>query len=71
LKIKEKDVPQAVSSSFKASDYAKWTLDDVYLVEDPEYKELYVYKATKGKEIMELVYKPSGDLLKAKSKTEK
>lgn len=70
VKINRKEVPEAVFNSFKASEFSNWTLDDTYLVEDSENKNLYMLKAVKGSNVMELLYKSNGELLKAKNKTE-
>jgi hypothetical protein len=69
-KIDEKDIPDQVKATFKESEYAKWTIDDVYSVDDSENKDMFLYKVGKGKNIMELLYSSSGDLIKAKNKTE-
>jgi hypothetical protein len=70
VKINEKDIPDQIKATFKASEYSKWTIDDVYSVEDAENKNMYLYKVEKGKNIMELLYNSKGDLIKAKNKTE-
>jgi hypothetical protein len=70
IKINEKDVPDQVKATFKGSEYSKWTIDDVYSVEDVENKNMYMYKVEKGRNIMELLYSSNGDLIKAKNKTE-
>lgn len=70
VKIDKKEVPEVVFNSLKSSEFSNWTLDDTYLVEDIENKDLYMFKVLKGSNVMELLYKSNGDLLKAKNKTD-
>jgi hypothetical protein len=68
FKVSEKDVPDAVRAAFRRSEQASWQVDDYYNVEDADAGILWMVKAVKGQETMELYYRPDGDLFKAKSK---
>lgn len=69
IEIHKKEVPEVVFNSLKTSEFSNWMLDNTYLVEDIENKDLYLLKVLKGSNVMELLYKSNGDLLKAKNKT--
>ena len=69
-KVTERDIPSAVTGAFKASEFAGWSMEDGYSVETPEAKNLVMLKVTRSKDTMELLYSATGDLIKAKKKTE-
>lgn len=68
IDMNKRDVPQAVMKAVEASQFAKWMLDDAELVQTPKYKTLYMVKVVKGFQETELLYTPTGELLKAKEK---
>lgn len=68
INMSKRDVPEVVMKAVKTTQFAKWMVDDAELVQTPEYATLYLVKLVKGFKIMELLYTPQGELLKAKEK---
>lgn len=66
--INKKDLPAPVIESHNKSEFQSWMIDDIELVETPDYKILYYIKVVKARNVTELLYNPTGELMKAKDK---
>ncbi|MDQ3190431.1 MAG: PepSY-like domain-containing protein [Bacteroidota bacterium] len=66
--INKKDLPTPVIDSYNKSEFNSWMIDDIELVETPDYKILYYIKVVKARKITELLYDPTGELMKATDK---
>lgn len=71
MEISKKELPEVVSNAWKSSEFGSWFLDNTEQVETPDHKVLYQLKLTKNGNEMELLYTPSGELMKAKNKSGK
>lgn len=58
------NLPDAVKTSFNATQYASWRVDDVDKLERPEAEVVYVIEVEKGKEEYDLYYAADGTLIK-------
>jgi len=59
------ELPAEVQSSFKASNYASWHIDDVDKLERSNTEVVYVIEAEQGNEEFDLYYSADGTLIKA------
>lgn len=57
-------LPQAVKTTFDASEYKKWLVDDVDKLERKGFETIYVIEVEKQNEERDLYYSEKGDLIK-------
>ncbi|KGL47995.1 PepSY-like domain-containing protein [Porphyromonas gulae] len=57
-------LPKAVRTAFEASEYAKWKVEDVDMVERNGTEVFYVIEVEKGEQEVDLYYMPNGKLIK-------
>ena len=58
-------LPEAVKTSFNASEYAQWRKEDVDKVERADMETIYVIEVEQGNQEMDLYYTEDGNLFKA------
>ena len=58
-------LPEAVKTSFNASEYARWRKEDVDKVERADMETIYVIEVEQGNQEMDLYYTEDGNLFKA------
>lgn len=59
------DLPAGVKTSFGASEYAQWTVDDVDMVERKDIETVYILEVEQGNQEYDLYYTEDGTLIKA------
>lgn len=63
-------LPAAVKSAFESSEYAKWKVDDVDMLERPDMEKVYVIEVESGKQEFDLYYSEEGILVKSVADTD-
>lgn len=61
-------LPEAVKTSFNASEYARWRKEDVDKVERADMETIYVIEVEQGNQEMDLYYTEDGNLFKASNR---
>ncbi|WP_320889167.1 PepSY-like domain-containing protein [Bacteroides sp.] len=63
-------LPSAVKSAFESSEYAKWKIDDVDMLERLDMETVYVIEVESGKQEFDLYYSAEGILIKSVADTD-
>lgn len=63
-------LPSAVKSAFESSEYAKWKIDDVDMLERLDMETIYVIEVESGKQEFDLYYSAEGILIKSVADTD-
>lgn len=62
--IRFDELPEAIKTAFRASEYKDWRIDDVDMIERKEMETSYVLEIEQGKQDCDLYYSPDGTLVK-------
>lgn len=65
------NLPETVQTSFNASEYASWRIEDVDLLEYPLTPMEYVIEVEQGEKEVQLFYSETGNLLRTRDVTNK
>ncbi len=68
VNINKKDLPSPVIEALSKSEFNSWMMDDIEIIETPDYKILYYIKVVKARNVTKLLYDPSGELMKVTDK---
>ncbi|MDR2911220.1 MAG: PepSY-like domain-containing protein [Bacteroidales bacterium] len=63
--VRYTDLPQAVKTAFEQSEYPKWHIDDIDMLEYPDREAVYIIEVEQGNAEYDLWFSPDGVLVKS------